>query len=73
MKHPGLRRVDTLDLLSLLGLDEFVVDEEPNRLLVLAAIRRCKVDEEIGRHGFSIRFFTRSFNGFTRVVVGIKI
>ena len=43
-----VRRIDTLDLIALLRLHKFVVDEEPNGLVVFAAIGRCEGDEEVG-------------------------
>ena len=43
-----VRRIDTLDRIPFLRLHEFVVDEEPNGLLVFAAIGRCEGDEKVG-------------------------
>ena len=46
----GLRRVYTLDLVAGFGFDEFIIDEETERLLVFAAVGRGKGGEEVG-HG----------------------
>ena len=44
----ALRRIDTCDLLSGLGLDKLVVDEETEGLFIFASIGSCKFNFEVG-------------------------
>ena len=53
MQTASVPRVDRSDSLARLGLDEFIIDEETSRLLVLATIRRSKLNEEVRHVGLS--------------------
>lgn len=45
-----VRRIDTLNLLSITTLHKLAIDIQAKRLLILATIRSRELGEEVGRH-----------------------